>query len=361
MNVAEHIEVTVNDIALGGEGVARHEGRVIFVPFTTIGERCCIEIVQVRSGFSRGRLVKTLVPGKGRQASCCPYFEHCNGCQYHHLNYEEELRVKTNQVRETLKRIGRLNPDCVRDIIPSPRSVEYRNRITVHAQSGTVGFYEINGHTLMDIEQCAIAMPEVNDALHALRQRHPRDGHYSVRSPDIPPSGFVQSNHSLNNTFRELVVQQFTSDAMHAIEGYCGGGFFTELLAGRFSSVVGIESDPRPLHDARRISSRNIQWLEGRFEEILPQLTQSTKMNSTALLIDPPREGLPASALKTIGDAGFPEIVYVSCNPATLARDGQKLSVCYTLKSVQPIDLFPRTAQIECIVKFSKMENFTTT
>ena len=237
----------------------------------------------------------------------------------------------------------------LRPIIPSPQPYHYRNRITVHAESGRVGFRSVNGRELIDIKACLLARDEVNGALEGLRARGPVDGHYSLRSPALPPSGFFQANHDLGDTLRRLVADALPEKGATLLEGYCGGGFFTEPVAARFAQVLAVDNDPRTLRDAARLGLGNVTWREGDAADVLPEELRARRHEEVAVLLDPPREGLPTRLTEALCLDPVSHLTYVSCDPVTLARDARVLAKSYRLMSVQPLDLFPRTAQIECV------------
>lgn len=255
-------------------------------------------------------------------------------------------------MREAFARVAKLPNAPILPAIPSPSPYGYRNRITVHAESGQVGFRSVNGRDLIDIHECLLARPEVNAQLGRLRASRPTDGHYSLRDATVPPSGFFQANHDLHETLRSLIAAALPEKGATLLEGYCGGGFFTESIAGRFQRVVAVDNDPRTLRDAHRLSLGNVEWRDADVASVLPEelraLTAETGPE-TSVLVDPPREGLPIRLAEALCLDPVAQLVYVSCDPATLARDAKLLAKTYRLVSVQPIDLFPRTAQIECV------------
>ena len=352
------IEITIEKVIFGGDGLARlPEGFVIFVPFAAEGDRLSVRIVEKKAHHARAEIVDILQPGPGRDQPPCPYYAKCGGCQYQHLTYAEERRLKENQVREAFARVGKLPDAPILPIIASPNPYGYRNRITVHAESGRVGFRGVNGRELVDIRECLLARPDVNAQLDRLRGNRPADGHYSLRDATVPPSGFFQANHDLREPLRDLIERSIPEKGSTLLEGYCGGGFFTEKLAGRFDRIVAVDNDPRTLRDAYRLNLANVDWREGDAAFFLPDELRAIPEGAgkeTAVLLDPPREGLPVRLAEAL--CGYPvgHVTYVSCDPATLARDARMLSKTYRLVSVQPIDLFPRTAQIECVSVWSR-------
>jgi tRNA/tmRNA/rRNA uracil-C5-methylase (TrmA/RlmC/RlmD family) len=353
------IEVAIEKVIFGGDGLARlSQGFVIFVPFAAEGDRVRVRITERKAHHARGEIVEILQPGSARENPPCPYYAKCGGCQYQHLAYAEECRLKENQVREAFARVGKWPDAPILPIIAARNPYGYRNRITVHAESGRVGFRGVNGRDLVDIRECLLARPEVNAQLARLRETHPADGHYSLRDGTVPPSGFFQANHDLRETLRGLIAKALPARGATLLEGYCGGGFFTEIVAGRFERVLAVDNDPRTLRDGRRLPLANVEWREADAAFVLPEELralagaagkETSVQKETSVLVDPPREGLPARLAEALCVDPVAHLAYVSCDPATLARDARMLAKTYRLVSVQPIDLFPRTAQIECV------------
>jgi len=347
------LEVTIEKVIFGGDGLARlPQGFVIFVPFAAEGDRLRVRIKDRKAQHARAEIVALLQPGPGRSDPPCPYYAKCGGCQYQHLTYAEECRLKENQVREAFARVGKLPDAPIRPLIPSPQPYGYRNRITVHAEGGRVGFRGVDGRELVDVATCLLARDDVNAQLTRLRASGPADGHYSLRDATVPPSGFFQANHDLSDKLKELIAQALPDRGEVLLEGYCGGGFFTRLVANRFARVIAIDNDPRTLLDANRLALANVTWRESDAAFALPEelvALRESERAETSVLVDPPREGLPLRLAEALCGYSVAHLTYVSCDPATLARDARMLAKTYRLLAVQPIDLFPRTAQIECV------------
>ncbi|MDE1170323.1 MAG: TRAM domain-containing protein [Verrucomicrobium sp.] len=353
MSANPPLTLSIDTLAFGGEGIGRAEGRVYFVPFTAPGDEVEVRVTTLKKNFGRAEVVRVVKAGPARQAAPCPYYGPCGGCQYQHLTYEEELRAKQAQVAETLRRVGKVEAP-VDPIVPSPQAYGYRNRITVHAGQGRLGFHRAGSREIVDVAHCLLAAPEVNDALTDLRRKKPRpaEGHFSLRMPDLPPSAFHQVNRFLLEPLRDLVAAQAAAtDAPHLVEGYCGGGFFTEALAAGRARAWAIEADGRALRDARRRQLPQVEWIEGKVEDRLAEALAAAASAPALVLLDPPREGLAPGALEALraGASGVARAVYVSCDPATLARDLAGLSSVFRVERVVPVDLFPRTAQVEAV------------
>ncbi len=351
-SVGDVLEVTIEKVIFGGDGLARTEGGfILFVPFTGEGERARVRVTERKAHHGRAEVIEILEAGADRETPPCPYYAHCGGCQYQHLTYVEECRLKEAQVREAFTRVAKLPEAPVLPIIASPKPYRYRNRITVHAEGGRIGFRSVGGRELVDIRECLLARDEVNAELTKLRASPPAEGHFSLRDATVPPSGFFQANHDLRETLRDLIAQALPEKGKTLLEGYCGGGFFTEPVAARFEQVIAVDNDPRTLRDALRLGLKNVDWQQGDAAIALPEELRARPGQGAdmAVLLDPPREGLPVRLAEALCLDAVSCLVYVSCDPATLARDARMLAKSYRLVSVQPIDLFPRTAQIECV------------
>lgn len=314
-----------------------------------------MRIIERKAHHARAEIVEILLPGAARETPPCPYYTRCGGCQYQHVSYAEECRLKEQQVREAFTRVGKFTDAPVRPIIPSPNPYHYRNRITVHAEDGKIGFRGVGGRELIDIRECLLARESVNGELAKLRAGQPQDGHYSLRDSTVPPSGFFQANHDLQETLRGLVADSLPAQGQLLLEGYCGGGFFTQSVAERFERVIAVDNDSRTLRDAHRLGLKNVAWQEGDAAYFLPEELRAQPGGTVAVLVDPPREGLPVRLTEALSFDPVSRLVYVSCDPATLARDARALAKAYRLTTVQPIDLFARTAQIECVSVWDKI------
>src|SRR5256714_111995 len=238
--VPRTVELQIHDVAFGGKGVARDGGKAVFVPFTIEGERVSARIIREKKQFAEAELVEILEPASYREPAPCPYFGRCGGCSYQHISYAHQLELKARQVEQAMRRIARLVEPPMRPIVPSPLPYGYRNRITVHARDDVVGFYRRDVHKLMDIAQCPIAMPEVNESLAQLRATRPRDGHYSLRAHS-GPRVFAQTNDAVADALADFIATSLAGENGLLIDAFCGAGFFTKRLAPQFERVIGID------------------------------------------------------------------------------------------------------------------------
>jgi tRNA/tmRNA/rRNA uracil-C5-methylase (TrmA/RlmC/RlmD family) len=350
-------ELKIEDVAFGGKGVARDSGKAVFVPFTINGERVTAKIVREKKQFAEAELIEVLEPSAERVVAPCPYFERCGGCSYQHINYNHQLELKTRQVEQAMRRIGKMPEPPMRAIVPSPLPYGYRNRITVHAQDDVVGFYRRDVHELMDIAECPIAMREVNDALAQLRAIRPRDGHYSLRAHS-GPRVFAQTNDAVADALADFIATILAGENGLLVDAFCGAGFFTKRLAPQFERVIGIDWDRFAIDAARKEARPNETYIAGDVAIELSQLLRSIDpTRHPALILDPPATGLSPELRRIILDSSPRTMIYVSCNPPTLARDLADLQQHFTIVSITPFDMFPQTAEIEVVVQLANPDD----
>jgi 23S rRNA (uracil1939-C5)-methyltransferase len=348
------LQLEVQDVAFGGKGVARHEGKVYFVPFTIPGEKISARVLRQKKSFGEAELVSVEEPSPDRVEPPCPYFGRCGGCSYQHMTYERQLAVKAAQVEQTLRRVGRLEKVPMQPIIGAPQPYGYRNRIRVHSEGGITGFFAHDARALVDVDQCRLAVPEVNRALRRLRETPVREGDYSLRAPGGGPY-FEQTNPEVAALLVETVRGYMRGRGV-LVDAYCGAGLFARALAERFEKVVGIEENPAAVESARRSAQANESYIAGEVGMHIGEVLGLHDPAHTSLLVDPPTEGLSTRVSDLVVAAAPAEIVYVSCNPGTLARDLAILARRYELLAVTPLDMFPQTAEIEVVCHLVKDE-----
>lgn len=348
------VELKVDDIAFGGKGVARAGGKAVFVPFTIEGERVTARITRQKKQFAEAELEQVLDSSEHRTVPQCPYFGRCGGCSYQHINYEHQLQLKQRQVDQLLRRIGGLAEPNVQPIIGSPKFYGYRNRVTVHAENGLVGYYRRDVHRLIDVKACPIAAPEVNSALADLRARKPRDGHYTLRAHHRPRV-FAQTNDDVADALARLVARSFPYGQHLLIDAYCGAGFFGKKLLDRFDHIVGIEWDRYAVTAAQETATPKETYICGDVEANLSRQLADADCAKTSVIVDPPASGLTKEIRRILSEHPVGTLVYVSCDPATLARDLADLRARFTINSVTPLDMFPQTAEIEVVVNLSAL------
>ena len=366
--LGNRITVSINDIAFGGEGVARHEDFVVFIPFVTLGEVVEAEITEVKKSFARAKLVQVIQASPERVAAQCPYFGTCGGCQYQHIDYQAQIRIKHKQIADLFQRIGGIDPGLVLPVIPCPQPYGYRNRIMIRSQWDkfkqglNIGFVRHDCGLVVDIEECKIAEPALNDQILHVRANPPPKGGIKVvlrikpEGWEVPPDSFFQNNFFLLPKLVEVVGDRLkAAGTRHLIDLYCGVGFFGIELAGQVESFVGVEYDRMAIRSAQKNAAtrqiRNGEFLAGPSEEMLPGLMSRFKPEATTVLIDPPRKGCQPQMLETLRSMRPAQVIYVSCHPATMARDLNILCAegVFEIAQVSPLDMFPQTAHVECV------------
>ena len=365
--VGQRCKLTITDIAFGGEGVARLGEFVIFVPFVIVGEEVEAEITELKKSFGRARLISVLSASPERVTPKCPYFMACGGCQYQHISYAEQLRIKHKQISDLFQRVGRFET-VIEPVAGSPREYGYRNRIMIRTQWNkpeqklNIGFIRYDNRYVEDIDHCPISEPEVSDGIKQVRANPPPKGGLKVvlrKMPEkwqVPQDSFFQNNFFLLPELVNTVRTYFqASGSRFLIDVYCGVGFFGIELADLADAFLGVELDKKAIQSARKNAlDRNItngDFQIGRADELLPHILQSFPPEATTVLIDPPRTGCPAESLELLRETKPNQILYVSCHPATLARDLNVLCAggVYEVARVKPLDMFPQTQHVECV------------
>ena len=375
-NEGDKLTVTIGDIAFGGEGVARLDDFVIFVPFVHLGESVEIEMIEVKKRFGRARLLRVEKPSPDRVQPECRYFGECGGCQYQHIAYPAQLAIKHKQICDIFERIGQLDPAKVGEIVPCPEPYHYRNRIMIRSQWDkfkqglNIGFLRAENRLVVDIEECKIAEPALNQEIQHVRRNPPPKGGLKVvlRIPptgwEVPKDSFFQNNFFLLPKLVEVVRNCFIqSRCRHVVDVYCGVGFFGLELAGQAESFVGVELDALAIKAARKnaISQgrTNGEFVAGAAEVLLPTLLTRFAPENTTVLLDPPRAGLRPEMLEVLQNVRPAQIIYVSCHPATMARDLNILCAAgvFMVAQVVPLDMFPQTTHIECVADVRRVNS----
>ena len=366
--IGQRLTLTVSDIAFGGEGVARAGSFVVFIPFVALGEEVEVELTEVKKQFGRAQLLRVIQPSPDRVTPQCRYFGECGGCQYQHIAYDAQLRLKHKQITDLFQRIGGFPAAVIEPVVPCPQPYGYRNRIMIRSQWNkpeqrlNIGYIRHNDRLVVDIDECQIAEPALNEQIRHVRANPPPKGGLKVVlrvSPEgweVPRDSFFQNNFFLLPRLVETVRERLRdSGARHLVDAYCGVGFFSVEMADLVESFAGVEIDMPAIKAARKNAADrgrvNGEFLAGRTEDLLPQLLAKFHADRTSIILDPPRTGCPPESLQLLREVRPAQIIYVSCHPATLARDLQLLCAdgVYRLAKVVPLDMFPQTQHVECV------------
>lgn len=415
------LNLLIENINHDGEGIARNKGKVVFIPFTIVGEQVNVEIVEDKKYYSRGILKEIVTKSSHRIEAKCPYYYNCGGCSYQHMAYEMQTSLKQKIVQNTFKRIGGIDFE-VKELIGMQKPWNYRNKVTWHLveeqKSIKMGFYRMRSNILIDIQQCTLLKPVLNEVSHIIREmihelkigekssimiRHSNDlnkvmiefincipgknllkklsgkahsiylqqrgsskllfgekgltqrtGHSTFI---LGPHDFFQINPEQNEKLIHLVRQYLDlSGTEKVLDAYCGVGTFSINIARDAFRVLGIDSNLQAINNAINNTLlnniRNCQFIAGSCEHVLVNL--KTRFNR--IIVDPPRAGLKEAFIRSILSVCPKIIVYISCNPSTLARDIKQFILNdYKLIDIQPLDMFPQTSNIENIVLLQKI------
>ncbi len=345
----EPITVEILDVAFGGKGVGKlPSGKACFVPGVLAGERVSVVVGKVGRRFVEARIDALLEASPQRVKSPCPYYAACGGCAYQHVAYPTQLTMKREQIGQVLKRIGGIESPDVREVIASPKEYGYRNRITVHRRGGRVGFHQRDGQGLVDVERCLIASDPVNEALAKMRSdRRSRDGEALTLREHGGRFGFHQTNDEVAALLLDGVDGVCEAGGPLLIDAYCGAGFFARRMAKRFEKVIGIEWNEGSVAIAQTAAGENEEYLAGDVAERLAEVLTHPERERAVAVVDPPAQGLDERVSAALVERPVAKIIYVSCDPSTLARDLKILAAAYDFKFAQPFDMFAQTAEVE--------------
>jgi 23S rRNA (uracil1939-C5)-methyltransferase len=391
------LQLHIEKLVYGGEGLSRLDGEVVFTPFVLPGETVEAERTEARKHVQRARLLRLEQPSPDRVEPPCPVFGRCGGCQYQHAAYDAQLRFKRDILAETLRRVGKIEFDAGKIEIESAEPFGYRNRAQFHFESGRVGYREMNSRRLVAIEQCPIGSPKINEIVAKLN-RMVRDRRwpgfvrslevftderqvqwnvleseqpvarrffewlaeevpgtvagpleYAVNEDRFQVSGtsFFQVNRFLVPRLADLAMGEARGES--AWDLYAGAGLFSLPLARRFERVVAVEAG-RSAADLRH----NVERVRAPVEIAGEQTDVFLAKAKTApdfVLADPPRVGLGKAAAARLAALLPSTLVIVACDPATLARDLAGLQEVYKIERIAMVDLFPQTFHLESIVR----------
>lgn len=383
------LELTIDALAAGGDGVGRApDGRVVFVPFTAPGDRVRVRVTRARSRFARARVETLLAPGPRRVEPQCEAFGVCGGCRWQHLDYSLQVEAKARILSDALERLGGLEIPTSVSITPSPAAYGYRIRSRLQVRGGRVGYRRARSHALCAVTRCPVLAPPLDAKLAEIAARPPRqDGEWElalgsgrVRASDltkrgqpgrstwlaaagervgVSPGVFTQGNGLLLEPLAGAVLEAAGTGDL-ALEVFAGAGFFTLALARRFGGVVAIESDPTAAADLRsNLRDAGIDRVQVRCARLEAEIAAAglRGLRPDAVVLDPPRSGLPPGAAEFLAGLGAPRVVYLSCDPATLARDlAAWVGSGYRLERIEGFDLFPQTPHLEVLAVLERAD-----
>jgi 23S rRNA (uracil1939-C5)-methyltransferase len=379
---------TVEKVVHGGKGIVRDGRSAIFVPFVLAGEKIKIKILPSKKGAVQAELLEVVEASPKRSVSSCPLFGKCGGCQLQHIEYAQQTKIKTDILKETIGRIAKLDIE-VGQTAAAKFPYNYRSRIKLHVKKGKAGFFSAINKDILKIEYCHIADAKLNEALgplsSLLKAKRPRSAdlviaenglistvlvngkkrrtyeHVSMgqgkswiktAAGKIP---FQQVNPHQNEILKDVVSKLVKNiSPKSVIELYAGSGNLTRRIAEYCGDITAVERDIAAveLWEQNFSDTPNVKFIKGESKEFLTK-AHKNNIKPDLVLLDPPRTGAKYSA-PLIVEIRPQNIVYVSCDPGTLARDIKTLTEAgYKVCSVQPIDMFPQTSHIESVTLLS--------
>jgi 23S rRNA (uracil1939-C5)-methyltransferase len=397
----DEAETVIERIVPGGFGLGHGGGRTLFVARAAPGDRLRVRIEREQGRVAHASIVEILDPGPDRIPEPHPLLSRC-GADFQHLRYEAQLAAKSAMIADSLRRIGGIQLADAVDVAPSPQTWRYRARAGWRHDPAqpALGYLETGSHRVVDVPNDPFVVPALDERFAHLRERMTQgrlpewatelraaagDDGVSFAPPlelpqPLPVHATIAGERYAYDADCFFQVNPFVLDGLVAetlrftpeggtatpasrlaIDLYCGVGLFTVPLARRFERVIGVESQPRAgefaQNNAEAAGLGNVQiaiasverWLDGAYR---------THGRAPFVLLDPPRTGLPTQALRLLPRLRAARIAYVSCDPATLARDLKGLlSSGYELRSVAAFDMFPQTHHVEIVVQLERTES----
>lgn len=410
IKIDEIYETEITSLENEGSGVCKINQMIVFVPKALPGEKVRIRITEKKKNFARGKIVEILKSSDKRIESKCPYYEECGGCNLRHQTSKENLKFKKEKVETALKRIGKLDVK-VEDTIPSLKEDNYRNKVSFKVEDNRIGFYGEGTYQLIDIDYCLLAQKQINDSLNVIKNYLKENDNeiknitirygnamdellidiYSLNNTDIKildylttnicnlksvifndkvvyGNGYIKEisnglmfNVSAKSFFQvnsvqteklydEIVKVANLSKDDVVLDLYCGTGTITSIVSKYVKKVIGIEIVEDAIIDAKenlKINGiNNAKFICGDAAKEISKIKEKVDV----VIVDPPRKGVDRKAIAIMKKISPKKIVYVSCNPVTMARDLSYLNDLYDVKKVTPVDMFPNTAHVESVV-----------
>ncbi len=386
----KNLEVEITNLDHFGRGIVKKE-KPIFIDNALVGEIVEIEITKDNKKYSEGRVIKYIKKSPLRVESNCPFYDKCGGCDLLHLSYQEQLKYKETKVKEIIKKFSGL--ECVKEIVPTIQ-YNYRNKITLHVQK-KLGYYQKKSYDIINIDNCLIADDRINDLIKKLNNidlntitkitirvsskesmlvieggklditsfkevdtiivdnQVLKGRGYIIEEINnlkfvISPDSFFQVNRLGMINIYDQVLKYVDNDT-NVLDLYCGTGTIGIYLADKVNQVLGIEINKSAINDAlmnKKINNLdNIDFKLGDVEDVL----NNNSFKADCIVVDPPRAGLGNMVIKNIFKIQPQKLIYVSCDPVTLARDLNILKDKYDVVEITPFDMFSNTYHVECV------------
>jgi SAM-dependent methyltransferases related to tRNA (uracil-5-)-methyltransferase len=374
------VQLTVEKLSMGGNGVARHEGFVVFVQQAAPQEEVIAKITYVKKNFAEAEIVKILKPSPYRREPPCPVANVCGGCNWQHVTEEGQQLQKSLIVSETLKKFLPTVSFDFLPLQPSPRSFRYRNRIQPKFDGVNFGFFARNSHKIVPITDCPITeealtakFPEVKAWAQKNHRANQGDRgiqrlemyiadneeiRYGSITDEDDGVGFSQVNRFQNQNLIDTALEWAGDENYKSVlDLYAGAGNFTFPFAAKYSSakVVGVELNEKLVKKAKTlVHGLSTSFFESEVEAYL----RKNPPQSELIILDPPRAGCSEYSMRTLAKSNARKIIYISCHPVSLARDlkwffdeATVTQKNWQIKRVQCFEMFPQTDHVETIVE----------
>ena len=386
MRLGDELTIEPAELVAGGDALAKIDGFPLFVANVYPGDVARVRIVEMKKGFGRAELVRVERSSASRRALPCPIAAECGGCDWTELRLDAQLATKEHILRESLRRIGKLDPGTLPPITIHPSPLNYRIRSRLHADGETVGFYATGSHRVVPLAQeCEVVGPLTaaaigsGDTARSGRKeppagaRNPDDSEREIWEVDgqliddvreiaievdrhrfrLSTDAFFQVNRHLLGTMLRLVRAQSerTRDRHRAVDLYAGVGFFSAPLAEAFESVVAVEGSSVAHRWALVNAPSNVEAIQAPVEEWVERMPPAA-----FVFLDPPRSGVHRNVIDAIASKATEVVCFLACDPVTLARDANRLAASgWRLTALDLLDLFPNTHHLETLARFERV------
>lgn len=387
-NTEKTIVVAIEKIIPNGYGLAFAEGLTIFVSLAAKGDTLRVRIREKKGKLAFAEIIEIIEPSADRITPPCQYFGTCGGCDFQQMSYPTQLEAKVGIIQDCLKRIGKIDFQGEIKIIGSPHEFGYRTRAQWHAdtRSKKIGYFKRFSKQIIDVETCPILDAQLQETLTNLRQNlnwaefwaetveietATNGEKVSLYSNEIIEPTEKISFEALGNRYfynaesffqgNQSLIEPLLKNAVDGAKGkmaldlYCGVGLFSLPLAKIFAKLIGIETNEKAIEFAKEnAEAARLENVEFYAENVGEWLTENSSQTIDFILLDPPRSGTEKETIVQILKLNPAQISYVSCDPATLARDLRILNDAYSIESITALDLFPQTHHIETVVRLNR-------
>ena len=364
------MKLEIIDMIDDGRCVAKHEGKTVFVDGGSVGEIIEAKKIKEKKNLIFATKTKTIQQSPHKQEPLCPHYYECDGCSMQDITYEKELEIKKNSVLNKLQRIAKLD---VKDVdILTNAEYYYRNKVDLKVENGKLGYYNRKTHNLTQISTDYLSdeMIENLKSVESIVEIYAKNKNFDLiyrkkqfvdkigdLSFIISPKSFFQVNKYNTTLLYDTAKQMMNAEENDRIlDLYCGIGT-TTMYIGNGNNTIGVEVVKDAVKDANENKKLNnlesIQFIEEKSENVVGKLT---KEHFDIIIVDPPRKGMDEKVVDAIIKSTAKKLVYISCDPATLARDLKMLTENgFAVIDVKLVDMFAKTMHVETVALIQKM------